>query len=223
MPLGRDHAFSDGHAIRRPMPRFLMRSLGILSAAWGYSGAFLASWGVWASFERNAIVGERVALGPNAWCVNKGARTDISLGSRVICRGLLRRESFGDGKLVIHNDVYIGDDCLISCAARIEIHPFVMLAHGVQVFDNDSHPLDWAQREDDYRALQEGSANRSGIAAEPVEIGPHAWVGFGSIVVKGVKISEGSIVAAGSVVTEDVPPHCVVAGNPARIVRRLVP
>jgi acetyltransferase-like isoleucine patch superfamily enzyme len=54
-----------------------------------------------------------------------------------------------------------------------------------------------------------------------VRIGAHAWIGLGSIVMKGVTVGDGAVVAAGSVVTSDVPARAIVAGNPARQVRDL--
>lgn len=55
----------------------------------------------------------------------------------------------------------------------------------------------------------------------PVKICNKVWIGFNSIILKGVTIGEGSIVGAGSVVTKDVPPWTIVAGNPARIIREI--
>ena len=55
----------------------------------------------------------------------------------------------------------------------------------------------------------------------PIRIGHNSWVGFGACVLPGVTIGEGSIVAARSVVVDDVAPYVVVAGNPARVVREL--
>jgi len=57
--------------------------------------------------------------------------------------------------------------------------------------------------------------------ARPIRLGRNCWVGFGACVLPGVRIGEGSIVAARSVVAEEVPDYVVVAGNPARIVREL--
>jgi acetyltransferase-like isoleucine patch superfamily enzyme len=51
------------------------------------------------------------------------------------------------------------------------------------------------------------------------DIGDHAWIGYGAVIMKGVNIGAYAVVAACSVVTRDVPPHAVVAGNPARIVK----
>jgi acetyltransferase-like isoleucine patch superfamily enzyme len=59
--------------------------------------------------------------------------------------------------------------------------------------------------------------------AAPVTIGKNAWIGIGAIVLPGVTIGEGSIVSAGSVVTREVPPRYLVAGNPARHIKELKP
>ena len=53
----------------------------------------------------------------------------------------------------------------------------------------------------------------------PIVIQDHVWLGMNVIVLKGVTIGEGAIVAAGSIVTKDVPPHCLVAGVPAKVVK----
>jgi acetyltransferase-like isoleucine patch superfamily enzyme len=55
----------------------------------------------------------------------------------------------------------------------------------------------------------------------PVDIGDYVWVGMNSIILKGVTVGEGAIIGAGSVVTRDVPPFCLAAGAPARVLRRM--
>jgi acetyltransferase-like isoleucine patch superfamily enzyme len=122
----------------------------------------------------------------------------------------------------VEDAVYIGDDCLISCSDSILIGRGTLLGHGVQIFDNNSHPVGSAARLADWRAIAEG-ANRAAapIAHGPVAIGSSVWLGFHSIVLKGVTIGDGAIVAAGSIVTTDVEPDAVVAGAPATVVRRL--
>jgi maltose O-acetyltransferase len=63
--------------------------------------------------------------------------------------------------------------------------------------------------------------NQQGFVADrPIVIEDDVWIGAGSTVLPGVTIGQGSIVGAGSVVVKDVPAHSVVAGNPARVVRR---
>ena len=58
---------------------------------------------------------------------------------------------------------------------------------------------------------------------QPVTIGDYAWIGLNCIILTGVTIGEGAIIGAGSVVTRDVPPHCLAAGSPARVLRHLAP
>ena len=54
---------------------------------------------------------------------------------------------------------------------------------------------------------------------KPIEIGDHVWIGLRAIILKGVKIGNGSVIAAGAVVTRDVPPYSLVAGVPARVIK----
>jgi acetyltransferase-like isoleucine patch superfamily enzyme len=74
--------------------------------------------------------------------------------------------------------------------------------------DSDGHPAD--------RTLPDAHEHKK-IA--PVTIEDHAWIGFGALLMKGVTIGHHAVVAAQAVVAKDVPPHCVAAGNPARIVK----
>ena len=138
----------------------------------------------------------------------------------MICRGLLRVENFGVGQITIGEESYVGDDCLLSSAAGIELGARVLLAHGVQIFDNDSHPVDAEARRRDYLAVRSGGP-REAVSTRPVHIGNDAWVGFGAVILKGAKIGRGAVVAAGSVVVSDVPDGAVVAGNPARVVKTI--
>jgi acetyltransferase-like isoleucine patch superfamily enzyme len=201
MPVDRTHAFGEGPTFGRPGLVARLRRPHVAS--------------VWRSFDRGAIVGAGCRLGPHAWCANDGPRAMILLGDDVVCRGIVRREAFGDGRVVIGDDVYIGDDCIVSAAASIEIGSGTLLGHGVHVFDNNSQPVEAASRAADWRAVRDG-APRAAIDAAPVRIGEQAWVGFGSVVLKGVTIGARAVVAAASVVTHDVPDGAIVAGNPAR-------
>jgi acetyltransferase-like isoleucine patch superfamily enzyme len=220
MAIGRTHAFGNGAAIGRSSlrQRLLWRVLRPLSARAAVRDDIARAW---SQFDRSAIVSQSCRLGPQAWCINmSGDPARIRIEEEAICRGLLRVESFGSGQILICPEAYIGDDVLISCAHKVEIGRQVLIAHGVQIFDNNTHPTAWQDRELDWRSISaERSEIRPAIAGAPVRIGAHAWIGFNSIVLKGVTIGERSIVAAGSVVTADVPSDSVVGGNPARILR----
>jgi acetyltransferase-like isoleucine patch superfamily enzyme len=177
---------------------------------------------VFRAFEHGAVFEPGLRLTLRAWCHNPGPRENIRLGRDVICRGILRSESFQPGQIVIGDNVYLGDDTLIASAAQVSIGAFTMLAHGVQVFDNNSHPLDATERERDQQiAVGNIQGQRPAIASAPIWIGENSWIGFNAIVLKGVRIGPRSIVAAGSVVTKDVPPNSVAAGNPARVIKEM--
>lgn len=119
----------------------------------------------------------------------------------------------------------IGDDCVLvgpvfMCAEQILIGDRVVLSYHVTIADSDFHPVDPAQRRKDAIANAPGGnrAERPTLETRPVVVDDDAWIGIGAIILKGVRIGRGARVAAGSVVTRDVPAGARVAGNPARIV-----
>ena len=200
MPVDPSHAFAGGRVFPEPTGPARLRRHRRTAA--------------WRSFRRGALLGANCRLGPNAWCSNDGDADRITLGNGVVCRGVVRRESFGDGRIGIGDDVYMGDDCILSAASGITIGSGTLLGHGVQVFDNNSHPTDAEARAADWRAVRSGG-RRGEIASAPILIGDRAWIGFGAVILKGVTIGDDAVVAAASVVTSDVPAGVTVAGNPA--------
>lgn len=110
-------------------------------------------------------------------------------------------------KLLIGNNVGISGGILVAWQ-QIEVGDFVNIGAGAAIYDTDFHPLDPQLR---FRGPQ-------GTLVAPVCIAPYAWLGARSMVLKGVTIGEAAVVAAGAVVTRDVPPWTVVAGVPARVV-----
>jgi acetyltransferase-like isoleucine patch superfamily enzyme len=149
-----------------------------------------------------------------------GDRKAIRIGRNTVVAGQLL--TFGHG-----GDIEIGEWCFVGpgsriwSAASIRIGNRVLISHNVNVHDSDSHPLDAAQRHAQYAAIVQRGHPREGgnIRAASIVIGDDAWIGFNAIVLKGVTIGAGAIVAAGAVVTDDVAPWSVVAGNPATVVR----
>ena len=122
--------------------------------------------------------------------------------------------------------VQIGDRCFIGashlvCHTGITIEDDAIISWGVTIVDHDSHSVDWDQRQHDVRLWMTGDKDWTGIAVSPVHVGKKTWVGLGATILKGVTIGEGAVVGAQSVVTRDVPPYTVVAGNPARVVKQL--
>ncbi len=118
-------------------------------------------------------------------------------------------------ELRIGDESFIGHQCAFSVGESIQIGAHCLLAGGVRVMDMDGHPLDAEERRAGRPTPPE--------AIRPVRIGDDVWIGGEARILKGVTIGDRSIVAAASVVTHDVPPDVVVAGNPARVVKQLVP
>lgn len=107
-------------------------------------------------------------------------------------------------KVKIGNKVIIMPGCLMMSAGGISIEDEAMIAANVQLISND-HDLD----------------NRWIITCKPVRICRRAWIGAGSTILPGVTVGENAVVGAGSVVTKDVEPDTIVAGNPARVIRKI--
>jgi acetyltransferase-like isoleucine patch superfamily enzyme len=120
-----------------------------------------------------------------------------------------------DPELVIGDGTFIGHACGFNVARSVRIGAHCLFASGVYVFDLDGHPQDAERRRNGEPTPPEG------IAA--VSIGDDVWIGNGALILKGVSIGNRSIVAAGAVVTRDVPPDVIVGGNPARIIKNLEP
>lgn len=220
MPIDANHAFGSSLVLSKSNAKnkSWWQLLGIFNRQARIKARIAEAW---QQFGQCATVSDACLLGPNAWCVNgKSDPNQIVIEGRVICRGLLRVERFGQGKIQIHPEVYIGDGCLISCADSVEIGSFTLIGHGVHIFDNDTHPIQWQARLNDWQAIVDGQKQlKPKIGSGPVVIGENVWIGFNSIILKGVTIGARSVVAAGSVVTKDVPADVVVGGNPAQVIK----
>ena len=155
---------------------------------------------------------------------NMGKRDDdILVGSGSIIRGELVRFAHG-GKITIGKLCYIGEGTRVWSGAHISIGDHVLIAHNVSIFDNLTHPIDWQERRDHFGAIATtGHPVDIDLGDRPVEIGDDVWIGAHALVLRGVKIGDRAIVAAGAVVTRDVPADTIVAGNPAKPVRQLAP
>ncbi len=113
----------------------------------------------------------------------------------------------------IGNNVAIGDDCFITAANQIIIGDNVLIAQKVTITDN-SHGMMQSLEE-----LKEHPSQREPFSKGPVIIGDNVWIGDKVTICPNVKIGEGAIIGANSVITKDVPEHAVAAGAPARILK----
>ena len=126
--------------------------------------------------------------------------------------------------------VTIGDYALINgarivCDAEIMIEEYVLVSWNVLLMDSYRVPADPDARREFVKRVPASPERRfdANGPARPIRIGRAAWLGFDCCVLPGVTVGEGAVVGARSIVIQDVDPYSIVAGNPARLVRRLTP
>jgi len=106
------------------------------------------------------------------------------------------------GKLEVGSG-YAANDVDISCYNHIKIGHYVAISRGVAISDSNEHTI---------KGMEDS-------ALKPVIIGEHVGIGMRAMILTGVNIGDGAIIAAGAVVTRDVPARCFVAGVPAKIIK----
>ncbi|RYE37966.1 MAG: acyltransferase [Sphingobacteriales bacterium] len=121
------------------------------------------------------------------------------------------------------DNCYLGENSIIWSGESVRIGDNVLISHNVNIIDSNSHELDHLERAEGFKSLIENGhpKEKGSIITSPIIIKDYAWVSFNSIILKGVTVGEGAVVAAGSVVTKDVPDYSIVAGNPAVVVKYL--
>ncbi|CAN5475800.1 sugar O-acetyltransferase [soil metagenome] len=110
--------------------------------------------------------------------------------------------------LRIGRNVFVNQGCRLDDIGGIELGDDVMLGPGVRIITS-GHPLDPALR-------------RRQVTVAPIVVGRNVWIGAGATILQGVTIGDDAVVAAGAVVTGDVPPAVLAAGAPARVVKPVV-
>ena len=103
-------------------------------------------------------------------------------------------------------DGYINYGCNIDCFDHISIGRDTIIAKQVFIRDSDNHNIEY-----------EGYKKTA-----PIKIGDHCWIGMRATILKGVTIGDGCIIAAGSLVNKDIPPNCLAAGVPAKVIKENV-
>ncbi|HTN20028.1 MAG TPA: DapH/DapD/GlmU-related protein [Pelobium sp.] len=119
-----------------------------------------------------------------------------------------------ESKLIIGD--YVGISGAYICAVNeIIIGNYVNIGVGVRIYDTDFHPIDYLERREN------PGFDLNKIPHSSIHIGNDVWIGANAIILKGVTIGERSIIAAGSVVTKDVPANSIYGGNPAKLIKRI--
>lgn len=130
---------------------------------------------------------------------------NIKVGRFLMSRGPLYLKSVNGGKLIIGENVFFNHNCSITCAESITIGNNCMFANNLVIIDHD------------HQIGEEGVIGT--LDSKPIVIEDHVWCGANVTVTKGVHIGAGAVIAAGAVVTKDVPEKAVMAGVPARKIR----
>ena len=159
-------------------------------------------------------------LGRSARIINIGNESAlIRIGASTIVEGSLLTFAHG-GRITVGEWCYVGEGSRIWSAGQIDIGNRVMISHNVNIFDNLTHPVDPFSRHQHFRAIATaGHPHLIDLGERPVRINDDAWIAAGAMVLRGVTVGKAAIVGAGAVVTHDVPPFAIVAGNPARVIR----
>lgn len=161
--------------------------------------------------------------------LEKEDRKYVTIGENCLIGSTFTFES-QTGKVVIGNNVHIGGAHFI-CKTKIEVKDDVTMAWGITLYDHDSHSINWEYRKNDnhqcfsdYKNLNKNNCinkDWSHVNTKPITISSKVWIGFDVLILKGVTVGEGAVIAAKSVVTKDVPSWTMVAGNPAKIVKEI--
>ena len=174
------------------------------------------------SFEQNAKIEQTTNFMLGASCRNNSAKENITLGKHTLVGGTLIA-LFG-GEITIGDNVYIGQGTSIQAKEKIVVSSNVIIANDVILLDNNNHPVSPEMRLKmsacgDF--INDELWSWKYAESAPVVIEENVWIGRDARIMKGVTGGEGSVVALGAVVTHNVPAYCVVAGNPARVVKEL--
>ena len=164
------------------------------------------------------ILGERVTMTDTSRIQPHSPIHGISIGDDSHIAGQLL-VMCGTGSISVGRECFVGEGARVWSASRVEIGDRVLIAHGVQMFDNRTHPLDARERHQQAQALLSRGEMPDArlLDGKPIRVAEDAWIGANSIIGRGLTIGAASIVAAGSVVTRDVPAGAIVGGNPARL------
>src|ERR1700728_2669318 len=113
----------------------------------------------------------------------------------------------GGDEIRVGHHVFVNQNCTFYDLGGLDIADDVMIGPNVSIITT-GHPLEPSQR-------------RAATIGKPIVIEKSVWIAAGATIIGGVTVGENSVVAAGSVVTQDVPPNTLVAGNPARVIRSI--
>lgn len=165
-------------------------------------------------FDKKANLQLKGNLFTNSNCIKKNGRSTII---RLDKNAILKTEGvfsiYYDCDIIVFENAelelgsgFLNSNVKIRCKNKIKIGKQVAISHDVTIMDSDAHNIS-------YEGYQ---------MTRPIIIGDNVWIGSKALIMKGVKIGDGAIIAASSVVTKDVPSNSMVAGVPAKVIKENV-
>jgi len=144
--------------------------------------------------------------GRNPGYIFLGKGSEVHIGDNVLIEREVRISTGENARIYIGDDTYLGDGTNILAVEEVNIGRGCAISWHVLFMDTSSHPF----------AVQ-GQELRTLI--EPIRVEDQVWIGCRAVILKGVTVGEGSVIANNAVVTHDVPPRTLVGGNPARVIK----
>lgn len=178
----------------------------------------------WIVYKNKITSDGKVIMNFGAGIIGNTKKDQIIFGKHVRLCGWLTILS--DGIITIGDYTLIGNKTVIQAWQRVNIGAFTMISPDVWIQDNNSHSIYAQDRLVDMlgsRDFNDIGIDTTEAVKKPITIGDHVWIGRRAMIFKGVTIGDRAVVAAGSVVTHNVPPDTIVAGNPARVVKKIEP
>lgn len=166
---------------------------------------------IFSGWHKRALLVHLASLGPSLPILNIYWRpwllrwAGVDMGHAV---AIMPRIQVTSGQLSIGKGVFINTDCRFACGGSIAIGDYCQISARVS-FETIDHQL---------LPVQEGKRPSK---PSPIRVENNVWIGSGAILLPGVTVGEGAVVAAGAVVTKDVRPYTVVGGVPARVIKDL--
>ncbi len=159
----------------------------------------------------------------------------ISIGDNFVCYYGVKISAWGQGRITAENFCSIGSGTRITSRESITLGNHVVISWNVLISDFEGHPVDPEERKKEIeysitnifpqfkrnKTSEKDSTFKPEFKSNPITIGDNVWIGTRTVILKGVTIGEGSVIGAGSVVTHDIPPHSIAAGNPAKIIKEI--
>jgi len=156
----------------------------------------------------------------NYRALNLAKKITLIVGKYSRIDGLLHCQK-SEAKLIIGENCFVGGRTNIVSTSEILIGDNTLISHDCYIIDTDGHSMDAQLRRHDIPNRWKGFKDWGTVISSPISIGEDVWIGPHSIVLKGVNIGRGAVVAAGSVITKDVKSYTLVAGVPAKKIKEL--